>query len=223
MRGLWGPSIEAFYRRGLLERIAAAIASRGCARPVEPADARGRRSARAGRPLRGHPVRPPPHRCGAVDVSTAGPVLHPARERDGAPRARARRSRDLRRRRDPTRPRRRRLRDVERRSHRPCRRASAFARACSWVATAAAARSASKVASSSSAPIPSSRDIRSTSTSPTRRNSAWAGKPRRPAITRRRSQGFSRLPTSTAALPIAPSRSRASTCKRCCGACPTRT
>ncbi len=35
--------------------------------------------------------------------------------------------------------------------------------------------------------------------------------------------GFWRLPTSTAALPTAKSRSRASTCKRCCGACPTRT
>ena len=99
LRGLWGPSIEAFYRRGLLEPIAAQ--SRPAGAPGQSSQPIARGSApRAGRPLRGHPVRPQQHRRGAVDVSTAGPVLHPARERDGASRARARRSRDLRRRRD---------------------------------------------------------------------------------------------------------------------------
>jgi 2-polyprenyl-6-methoxyphenol hydroxylase-like FAD-dependent oxidoreductase len=38
MRGLWGPSIEAFYRRGLLEQIASAGQS---AAPTRPADDRG--------------------------------------------------------------------------------------------------------------------------------------------------------------------------------------
>ena len=36
MRGLWGPSVEAFYRRGLLEQIASQSRADRCARPVEP-------------------------------------------------------------------------------------------------------------------------------------------------------------------------------------------
>ena len=115
MRGLWGPSIEAFYRRGLLEQIASQPRADDVPRPAETwIDGVRITAPRAGRPLRGHPVRLQQHRFVAVDVPTPGPGRHPIGDRDGASRARPRRSRTLRRRRDPARPWCRRLRDFER-------------------------------------------------------------------------------------------------------------
>src|ERR1700677_1446203 len=48
MRGLWGPSIEAFYRRGLLEPIAAQPCANGGAGQPRPEAAESQRRGPAG-------------------------------------------------------------------------------------------------------------------------------------------------------------------------------
>ncbi len=101
-----------------------------------------------------------------------GPADTHAGARDGAPRARPRRSRALRRSGDPARAAASRASSLRTTRSPSVPASDAFVPAGSWVATAAAARSASRVASSSSAPSPSSRDIRSRSNSPTRREAA---------------------------------------------------
>lgn len=137
MRGLWGPSIETFYRRGLLDRV---VAPRG------PTGAPGK----AGQPG------PPVPASTASAAPARGPAVgYPTRNRDGAPRSRARRSRALPRRRNPARPWGLELRIFERRG----------------VATAAAAPRGSRADSSSKGRIPTSRDIRCKSQSPSRTSS----------------------------------------------------
>ena len=123
MRGLSVPTIEAFYRRGLLDDIAAPQR----AKDDSGSGSVGRRALDAtaappGRPFRRHPVRPRQHRPLEVAVSPAESGRHQHGGRDGAPRIRPGRSRKRDGRRDPARPRRRRLRPVGRRRDRSRRR-----------------------------------------------------------------------------------------------------
>ena len=87
MRGLSAPTIEAFYRRGLLDDIAAPQPA-----TVDAAALRSRAldaaAAPSGRPFRRHPVLPRQHRQLEVAVSPAKPGRRQLGGRYGAPRIR---------------------------------------------------------------------------------------------------------------------------------------
>ena len=87
MRGLSVPTVEAFYRRGLLDDIAAPR-GRMPGRGTSAAAHWMQTAAPPGRPFRRHPVLPRQHRHLEMAVSPARPGRRQHGGRDGAPRIR---------------------------------------------------------------------------------------------------------------------------------------